>query len=602
MKAQLWSDSIAESLRDNEEHQRKSLLLAPDPNYPAYLLVDSFDPLFEERLSAVLTDLGNIHILKIDQLYDEAARYGFENVFFTKDAVDLQAKYANLNRSYPCELNVDLLRFQLQGFNYTKDEPTAIINWSTGTGKSVYAVARAKYLLESKKISKVMVVSKNHNKFNWQKTFLEIGGLEAAIDESVSGSDADSKRTARASQYKENTINIINYEKLRMKGPTISGDGQELMTALKGHRVLWIWDEMPSKIKKIGTAHFKGASKILKKCKYNYQIMLSATPIETDPENLYVCMKLLDPTIWSNIESFRRQYAKSFSTFSPWQVATWDKKRLGEMSMRIAHITHQANKYRDPEIRAQFPEEHWENILIDMSDDDRRLYDIALQDVIANVTDYSSLFTKINVLQMICNNPAILNQSSGAFAKLLVSNYTFDDTHSAKLTKLRELLNEIDSKIVLFSMYNDFGAKMLMTYLIKWGHTFVLYEGSPKKKSEALARFKENDGIKIFLSSDQGSDSINLEEATTVINYDLPWNYSTLEQRVNRINRITSEADHVFYYNLTMANTIEERKLKILDRKKGYHSAIFDGDIGDQGEILANITQHDLLWLLGQTV
>lgn len=34
--------------------------------------------------------------------------------------------------------------------------------------------------------------------------------------------------------------------------------------------------------------------------------------------------------------------------------------------------------------------------------------------------------------------------------------------------------------------------------------------------------FQNNPWVKIFLSSDKGSDSINLEQATSVINYDLP--------------------------------------------------------------------------------
>jgi SNF2 family DNA or RNA helicase len=143
-------------------------------------------------------------------------------------------------------------------------------------------------------------------------------------------------------------------------------------------------------------------------------------------------------------------------------------------------------------------------------------------------------------------------------------------------------------------MYSEYGSKMLAPYLAQWGHTFVLYDG----KQQSQDTFKNDPSIKIFLSSDKGSDSINLQEATTVINYDLPWNYSTLEQRVNRINRITSDAAHVFYYNFIMENTIEERKLKLLQRKKEYQQAVFDGDIGDQAEIIAGSTLDDLKWLL----
>lgn len=568
--------------------------------------------MFAHRLKPVIGEQQAVHLFKLDDLYRIAEEQGYRAVAFLDDPAQMFGWVENLDEPYPCELNVELKRFQTQGFNMTKELPAAIINWSTGTGKSVYSVARAKYLLENDLVDKVVVCSKNHNKINWQRQFEAIGSLEAVVAESgASGSQA--KRERRAAIYNEAPIFIINYEKMRFrdkteavgttidgrKMPASSGDGDELLAALKGKRVFWIWDEMPTKMKNMSNGHYKGAQKIMRKTKKNYQAMLSATPIEVNPEDVYSCMKILNPTIWPNISSFRKTYAKSFSTFSPWQVAKWDSYALQEMSMRIAHMTHQANKYRDPAIAAEFPEEHWEDVYIDMTPQDRKIYNAVLDDVLEDVSmEYNSLLTKMSVLQMVCNNPVTIKESQGALAQAIASKYRIGDTNCAKLDYLHDMLQDIDGKIVLFSMYNDFGAKMLMRYLVNWGHQFVLYDGTAKQKQAAQDRFREDDRIKIFLTSDQGSDSINLETATTVINYDLPWNHSTLIQRVNRINRITSDADHVWYYNLIVADTMEERKLKILNLKKSYHDIVFDGDIGEQAEILATTSVDDLLWIL----
>jgi SNF2 family DNA or RNA helicase len=143
-------------------------------------------------------------------------------------------------------------------------------------------------------------------------------------------------------------------------------------------------------------------------------------------------------------------------------------------------------------------------------------------------------------------------------------------------------------------MFNDYGAKMLQPYLVTWGIPYVLYDGA--KKQEAEDRFREDDRIKVFLSSDQGSDSINLEKGMSVINYDLPWNYSTLIQRVNRVSRLTSEFNHVFYYNLIVANTIEERKLKLLNSKRAYEESI-DKPLNEQTDYLTE-SLADLRYLL----
>jgi SNF2 family DNA or RNA helicase len=289
-------------------------------------------------------------------------------------------------------------------------------------------------------------------------------------------------------------------------------------------------------------------------------------------------------------------YAKSMSTFSPWQVATWDAHKLHELGMRISHMTHVANKYTDPEISAEFPEEHWEDVIIDMSSSDQKLYQAALDKVLDDLPlEYNSILTKMSVLQMICNNPGIVPKSRGALAQALNQTLTFTDAHCAKLDVLKDMLLNIDGKIVLFSMFNDFGAKMLIPYLVNWGVRFVLYDGS--KKQAAEDRFRHDNRVKVFLSSDQGSDSINLEQGTSVINYDLPWNYSTLVQRVNRISRLTSTADHVYYYNLIMADTIEERKLKVLMRKKGYEQAV-DKPLDEQTDLLINSSVEELKWIL----
>jgi hypothetical protein len=99
--------------------------------------------------------------------------------------------------------------------------------------------------------------------------------------------------------------------------------------------------------------------------------MLSATPLENSPEDIYACVKLLDPSMFGTLAGFRHSYAKSFSPFQAWQVESWDTIKLKEMGMKLARMTHQANKYKDPKIAAEFPEEAWEDVLIDMSDSDR---------------------------------------------------------------------------------------------------------------------------------------------------------------------------------------------------------------------------------------
>ena len=51
-----------------------------------------------------------------------------------------------------------------------------------------------------------------------------------------------------------------------------------------------------------------------------------------------------------------------------------------------------------------------------------------------------------------------------------------------------------------------------------------------------------------------------------LINYDLPWNPTTIEQRVGRVHRIGQTRD-VFIFNFCLAGSVEERILSILHDK-----------------------------------
>jgi hypothetical protein len=598
VKYERWNDTFLKEFRGwDSERQGRALFIEEHPDYPAYLFVNSFDPLFAHTLKDTIGEYRAVHKLEFPKLVEAAESSGFGPIISTFDVQEMYSFLEHLDDPLPVDLNVSLRKFQLRGFNYLKDLPSSVCNWSTGTGKSVFGVTWAKYLLETGKVDKVVVLSKSHNKINWTRQFQKIGGLQAITDDSLKGNPAI-KRQKRGLMYQEAQVIVINYEKMKYrpedererrdltgrKLPSASGDGQELEAALKGKRVAWVFDEMPTKMKSMQTGWYKGCQHLTRKTKRNYMTMLTATKIERSPENIYACVKILDKTIWPNLATFRGQYAKSMSAFADWQVASWDHKKLPEMGMRLAHITHKASKYTDPEIAAEFPLDHWEDVWLDMSDHDRKLYDAIKKGILEESEDNVTI-TKLIPLQLVCNNPLLLAKSQSKVAQEAIKKFTLTDKHCTKLEKLHDILDDLDGKAVVFSSFNDFGSRMLADYLVKWSVPFVLYDGNAAKKQAAQDRFRQDDRVRVFLSSDQGSDSIDLEAATTVINYDLPANHSTLIQRVNRISRLTSTASHVFFMNLVYADTMEEKKLDTLERKRRMEEAV-DADLSMQSDLL----------------
>jgi hypothetical protein len=62
----------------------------------------------------------------------------------------------------------------------------------------------------------------------------------------------------------------------------------------------------------------------------------------------------------------------------------------------------------------------------------------------------------------------------------------------------------------------------------------------------------------VIVSTEAGSEGVNLQVANVLVNYDLPWNPMIVEQRIGRIQRLASEHAKVSILNITLKNTFEE--------------------------------------------
>lgn len=68
----------------------------------------------------------------------------------------------------------------------------------------------------------------------------------------------------------------------------------------------------------------------------------------------------------------------------------------------------------------------------------------------------------------------------------------------------------------------------------------------PSYSTEQVA----SDDIRLLVTSDVLAEGINLHRANVVINYDLPWNPTRVLQRVGRVNRVGTQHDTVYVYNI----------------------------------------------------
>jgi len=139
-----------------------------------------------------------------------------------------------------------------------------------------------------------------------------------------------------------------------------------------------------------------------------------------------------------------------------------------------------------------------------------------------------------------------------------------------------------EDKIVVFSYYRATIA-YLVERLSQDGYIAIsLVGGMGEDRWRTIERFRDDPSIRILVSSEVGSEGIDLQFCRFLFNYDLPWNPMRLEQRIGRLDRIGQKHEKILIYNLYCDNTIEDRVIMRLYNR----IEIFKNSIGDLEEIL----------------
>ena len=154
--------------------------------------------------------------------------------------------------------------------------------------------------------------------------------------------------------------------------------------------------------------------------------------------------------------------------------------------------------------------------------------------------------------------------------------------------KFEELLRIIDEvfrhgikKIVIFALFRK-TLKYLQIRFKQRGFGTLMIHGMVDNRIDVLDEFKNNPNAHILLSSEVGSEGLDMQFCNSMVNYDLPWNPMVVEQRIGRIDRFGQKSPTVNIYNIIVADSIQEDiYIRLLDR-----IGIFRGTIGDMEAIL----------------
>lgn len=178
--------------------------------------------------------------------------------------------------------------------------------------------------------------------------------------------------------------------------------------------------------------------------------------------------------------------------------------------------------------------------------------------------------------------------------------YDFE-ANDTKFKALLELLSaggfREEPKVIIFAYYRP-TLRYLERRLTAEGISVTRIDGSvvDDARWEQLDRFKDPHGPRILLSSEVGSEGIDLQFCRVLVNYDLPWNPMRVEQRIGRIDRVGQKAEKLSILNFKVSNTVEERLYNRL------HAKLFlvETSLGDMEAIVGDEVQKLTVDLLSK--
>ncbi len=446
------------------------------------------------------------------------------------------------------ETTVPLFPYQREGMLHLAFAERALLADEMGLGKTIQAIAACALLHRMGQAKRALVVTPASLKTEWEEQIRRFTPLDYQL---VFGGK---NRRLQAFQKSASTpfFTIVNYEQM-------VADALDVNARLVPDIV--VLDEA-QRIKNWNTK----TAQAVKRLRSRYAFVLTGTPIENRIDELQSLMDFLNPAALGPLFRFNRDF--------------YDLDDRGRPSgYRNLDVLHQRVKpymlrRRKAEVETELPERTDRNHFVAMSDLQQQNYAAHEQQVMRLVNamkrrpltkqEQDKLQRELAMMRMICDTNYILDPEDDTCPKL------------AELGRVLDDCVENDAKVIVFSEWE----RMLMLargLCEKRGIGHAWHTGSvPQLRRRAeINAFKSDPACRVFLSTDAGATGLNLQNASVVINCDLPWNPAKLEQRIARAWR-KNQTRPVTVVNLISENTIEHRMLETLALKQTVAASVLD--------------------------
>jgi len=324
-------------------------------------------------------------------------------------------------------------------------------------------------------------------------------------------------------------------------------------------------------------------ARAVKAVRARHRIVLTGTPVENSPLDLWSLFDFLMPGYLGAAEDFRQRC----------EIPIMRDRDAGARARLARRLRPFVLRRLKRQVAADLPEKIEQVSFCELNPQQRAVYQQVLEAGRREVLDSVNsrglagsrmvVLTALLRLRQICCDLRLLKTGGPADV-------------SGKMELFNELLEEIldgGHRALVFSQFTSM-LSLLRAELSARNIAFCYLDGATTDRARVVDQFQRDPAVPLFLISlKAGGVGLNLTGADTVIHFDPWWNPAVEAQATDRAHRI-GQKKVVTSYKLITRETVEEKILNLQTRKQ----ALTGGLLGGEESLAEAVTWEDIRELL----
>lgn len=477
--------------------------------------------------------------------------------------------------------------YQIRASNLIYQRNFLILADEMGLGKTKCTIDGIAMKKQAGMLKRGLVICKASLLYNWKEEIEKHSNLKAVVFAGTA--KQRSEILDQIAHDPELTFIIVSYETFRICIASFdeydTKIGIDFMVVDEAHKI-----KNPNS--QIGA--------LIHRIPIRYKYLLTGTPLPNTPLESYNYLKL-GGKINMNWWQFRKRYG-IFGGYGGKEVIGY--KNINELK-EVLH-ENMLRRLKKDKLK-ELPDIVYTTIPVIMTPGQAKLYDAVRKEIIEDLKETSldsvpNALAKLMRLQQITDAPALINSKEKSIKLLTLDNI------------LEDLIDDGGHKVVVFSRFRTMINIMMERYK-KYNpaviHGDIDSQGKPEHLAEKyiserypsvsgeerkrlikeftlsdrqkeVIRFQNDDSCKLFLMTQAAQEGITLTASSRIICIDSLWSPAYMNQLYARLHRI-GQKNCVNVYHIVCKNTIDEKVMKVLERKDEMAQTLIDNGIKDIG-------------------